>query len=50
MIKEHQPMMTPLNEFGSHIHMKIIEKLLSNYEIIKVEGENKHGGTVLTID
>ncbi|CAF1442570.1 unnamed protein product [Rotaria sordida] len=50
IIKEHQPMITSLNEFGSHIHMKIIEKLLSNYEIIKVEGKNKHGGTVLTID
>ncbi|CAF2773699.1 unnamed protein product [Rotaria sp. Silwood2] len=50
MIKEYQPMIISLNELGSHTNMKSIEQVLLGYEIIKVEGTNKHGGAILAID
>ncbi|CAF4446816.1 unnamed protein product [Rotaria sp. Silwood2] len=50
MIKEYQPMIISLNELGSHTDMKSIEQVLLDYEIIKVEGTNRHGSAISAIN
>ena len=50
IIKEYQPNIISLNELGSYIDLKTIEKLLAGYRIIKAEGTNRHGDVVLAIN
>jgi hypothetical protein len=50
MVEKYKPAIISLNELGTKIPLKVIEKTLFSYKIFKTEGTNAHGGVVLAID
>ena len=50
MIEQHAPSIISLNELGTKIPPKTIQRLLFAYSVYQQSGTNPHGGTVLVID
>ena len=50
MIEQHAPLIISLNELGTKIPPKTIQRLLFAYSVYQQSGTNPHGGAVLAID
>jgi endonuclease/exonuclease/phosphatase (EEP) superfamily protein YafD len=50
MIENYKPAIISINELGTLVPLKTIEKALFSYKIFLAEGTNSHGGVILAID
>jgi endonuclease/exonuclease/phosphatase (EEP) superfamily protein YafD len=50
MTEEYAPSIISLNELGTIIPPKIVQKLLYSYTVFHQNGTNSHGGVILAID
>lgn len=50
LIDQHSPSIVSINELGTLIPKRTIQRLLFSYNIFLKEGTNPHGGAVLAID
>ena len=50
MIEKFKPSIVSLNELGTTVPTKAIERILFSYNVVQMKGLNKHGDVVIAVD